>query len=332
MATTSGAARLGPVDPVPIGLLGESVPMVRVREFVRRAAGGESGVLITAEEGSAAGSVARALHTQSRQAGGPFVACDCGAGENARIDHALFGAADSTATDLEPVAADSLVARARGGTLFLDGVTELPASAQARLARVARDGEVRIAGDPQPTMCRMIATASPAIDSEVAARRFRADLYRRISSIRIDVPPLRERQEDAPVLAVRLLADACDARGVARRSFSHAALALVGALSWPGNVLELQEVVERVVADTSGPTVHIEHLVPALRLHRAAETVVPSGSLREARQRFERDYIASVLQHHDWHMANAAQALGIQRPNLYRKARQLGIPLTRVTD
>jgi DNA-binding NtrC family response regulator len=160
----------------------------------------------------------------------------------------------------------------------------------------------------------------------------RADLYRRVSTIRIDLPPLRDRQEDVPELATRLLEDLCAGRGIAPRRFAHAALALVGGLSWPGNLRELRDVIERVLTDVSGDVIELEHLLPALRLQRGAEPFAPTGSLREVRRRFERDYIASVLQHHGWHMANAAQTLGIQRPNLYRKARQLGIPLTRAAE
>ena len=110
------------------------------------------------------------------------------------------------------------------------------------------------------------------------------------------------------------------------------AMVSASTLTWPGNLAELRTAVERVVADGVEDVIQIEHILPVLQLHRAHSPFVPSGNLREARQRFERDYIASVLQHHDWRMAPAAQALGIQRPNLYRKARQLGIPLVRVSE
>src|SRR5262249_41061793 len=103
-------------------------------------------------------------------------------------------------------------------------------------------------------------------------------------------------------------------------------------VTWPGNVAELRDVIDRAAASTSADTIEIEHLLPALQLDRSASAFVPAGTLREARLRFERDYIAAVLQHHGWQMAGAAQTLGMQRPNLYRKARQLGIPLTRVSE
>jgi DNA-binding NtrC family response regulator len=150
--------------------------------------------------------------------------------------------------------------------------------------------------------------------------------------VRIDLPPLRDRPEDVPALALRLLEDRCAADGRPPRSFTQAALALVGALTWPGNLAQLRDALDRVVASGRDDVIQIEHLLPALELRRVPKAFLPSGNLREARQRFERDYIASVLQHHDWHMAAAAEALGIQRPNLYRKARQLGIPLVRLSD
>jgi DNA-binding NtrC family response regulator len=216
--------------------------------------------------------------------------------------------------------------------LFLKNVTELRACAQAQLARLARDGEVRIDGAPVATAFRLVASAPPSIDADVHAHRFRVDLYRRLSTVRIDLPPLRERADDLAALAVRLLEDISAADGRPARTFTQAALALVGALSWPGNLAELRNAIERAVADTRDDVIQIEHLLPALKLHRAPAPFAPMGNLREARLRFERDYISAVLQHHEWRMAAAAQTLGIQRPNLYRKARQLGIPLTRLTD
>jgi two-component system response regulator HupR/HoxA len=230
------------------------------------------------------------------------------------------------------VSADSCIAAARGGTLFLQNVVELRASAQAKMARIARDGEVRIDGAPLATAIRLVASAPPEIDADVHAHRFRADLYRRLSALRIDLPPLRDRPDDVPALAVRLLEDACDAEGRPQRSFTQTALALVGALTWPGNLAELRAAIERVVVDAHDEVIQVEHLLPALHLRRAPRAFVPTGNLREARLKFERDYIASVLQHYDWRMAAAAQALGIQRPNLYRKARQLGIPLARMSE
>ena len=317
----------------PLELVGHSPAITRAQELVRRAAAMDGGVLLTAEPGAAVESVARELHARSRRASGPYVIVECAAVDAARADRLLFGSpAQDAPTDLESISGDGRVAAARGGTLFLQDAAELPAAAQARLARIARDGEMRVDGVQAAAALRFVASASPAIDADVNAHRFRMDLYRRLSSTRIDLPPLRDRAEDVPALATWLLDDICDAHGVARRSFTQAALALVGALTWPGNVGELRTALERVVTDAREDIVQIEHLLPALQLRRVPAAFTPAGNLREARLRFEREYIAAVLQHHGWRMMDAAQALGIQRPNLYRKARQLGIPLTRVAD
>ena len=177
-----------------------------------------------------------------------------------------------------------------------------------------------------------MASAVPGVDADVKQHRFRSDLYRRLSASRIDLPPLRARPDDVPAIANRLLDDCCAAHDVPRRVFTQAALGLLAALSWPGNIAELRSVIERVVSGTREETIQVEQLLPALQLDRAPVPVVPAGTLREARQRFERDYISAVLQHHGWRIADAAEALGIQRPNLYRKARQLGIPLARISE
>jgi DNA-binding NtrC family response regulator len=321
-------------------LVGHSAAIGRIQEFVRRVAALDGSVLITAEAGADVESVARALHLRGGSAGGPFISVECGAdgldrmlfGERLSAGPTLSSESPDAPADLESIGSDSGIAAARGGTLFLQDVLDVPASTQARLARVARDAEVWIEGEPVATAIRFMASAAPGVDADVKHHRFRRDLYRRLSASRIDLPPLRARPDDVPVIACRLLDDCCDARDLPRRAFTQAALGLLAALSWPGNIAELRDVVERIVSGTREETIQVEQLLPALQLDRAPEPLIPSGTLREARQRFERDYIAAVLQHHGWRMADAAEALGIQRPNLYRKARQLGIPLARISE
>ncbi len=316
-----------------VELVGESPTIMRVKELVRRATTIDGGVLITGEAGVAVESIAANLHARSRHATGAYVMVDCDASEPAQLDQLLFGSvAGHAPLDLEAVSGDSRVAPARGGTLFLRYVSELSAAAQARLARIARDGEVRVDGVPVATAWRLIASAPPTIDADVRAHRFRGDLFRRLSAVRIDVPSLRERPEDVPAIAVCLLDGLCASRELPTATLTQAALSLVSSLTWPGNVAELRDALERVVDANGDRVIQIEHVLPALHLHRAAAPFAPAASLREARLRFEREYISAVLQHHGWRMADAAQTLGIQRPNLYRKARQLGIPLTRVVE
>ncbi len=329
------AARFPPATSAAIELVGRSAAVARAQELVRRAAVLDTGVLIVAERGSDAESVARDLHARSRSATAPWISIECAGADSSSIDRVLFGRPpDFAPTDLESVSADSRLAAARGGTIFLQDVAELPGSAQTRLARIARDGEVRIDGAPVVIGLRFVASALPSIDAEIRQNRFRADLYRRLAASRIDLPALRDRLDDVPALAERLLEGMVgpgESGDGAAPAFTQAALALLGALSWPGNMAELRAVVERAAAERSHGMIQVEDVLPALKLERA-QAPAPTGNLREARLRFERDYIAAVLQHHGWRMADAAKTLGIQRPNLYRKARQLGIPVARVSE
>jgi DNA-binding NtrC family response regulator len=305
----------------------------RVHDLLRRAAALDTPVLIVGDRGTDAGSVARELHARSRPPSAPWVVVACAAGDTAVLDRALFGPQPAHAsTDLESVATDSRIAAARGGTLFLQDVPELPAAIQARLARVVRDGEVRLDGDAVPTTVRFVCSASRGIDADVREHRLRADLFRRLAALRIELPALGERPEDIPVIAARLLEEACAAAGSPPRSFTQAALAVLAVLPWPGNLADLRAVVDQLVATTGEATIQVEQVLPLVQIGRTPAASQPAVSLREARLRFERDYISAVLRRHGWRMAEAAQTLGIQRPNLYRKARALGIPVTRVTD
>ena len=340
-ARTAVFSRPATSTPGALELVGNSPAITRVQELLRRAAPLDVGVLLTAERGADVDSVARELHGRSRRAAAPYVVVECDGADASRVGQLLFGAVSTvstgppiapTPTDLEPIARDSRIAAARGGTLFLQDVTELPAAIQARLARIARDGEVWLDGEPVATEVRLVASASPAVDADVHAHRLRADLFRRLAAVRIDLPPLRDRQEDVPVIATRVLEEVLTERGLKLRAFTQAALALVAAVTWPGNLGELRAAIARVAGEPSDHDIQVEHILPALHLQRAPVRFAPTGNLREARLRFERDYISAVLQHHAWRMADAAQTLGIQRPNLYRKARQLGIPVTRMSE
>ena len=287
--------------------------MRRAQELVHRAAHADGPVLLVAEHGVDLQAVAADLHMRGRLAGAPFVPVDC----------------SRAAPGVDRLAA------ANGGTLFLSDVGELPASAQTRLARVVRDGEAVVDGQTTRIAFRLLAAATPDIDTEARAGRFRSDLYRRLTACRIDVPALRERPEDIPMLVARILEHLSEGdhlsegHHLSARRLTRSALALLSAMSWPGNLTELADVVERITAGTASEVIEIEAVLPALQLDRPQAPFLPAANLKEARLRFERDYIEAVLRHHGWRMSDAAQTLGIQRPNLYRKTRQLGIAVTR---
>jgi DNA-binding NtrC family response regulator len=219
----------------------------------------------------------------------------------------------------------SALARARTGILFLDDVAELPAAVQRRLARVLRDGEVRLVRQSgrQPLDVRVIATASSSLVSAVDDGRVLDDLSRRLPLV-IDVPPLRQRREDVGEIAGRILAERAPGR-----QFTPAALTVLAALPWRRNIAELRALIDRLATLAPAPTIRQEEVLAEVQLDRPP--LRPGSNLREARRQFERDHIASVLRDYGWQMRDAARALGMERANLYRKARQLGIPLRRGT-
>ncbi len=320
-------------DAQPAELVGESPAVCTLLRALDQVAAGQGSVLLVAEPGSDVESVARHVHRRSRLAAGPFVTADCGGRDPLDVTRVLFGSPVPEAPPgIEVVGRDGHLALAGGGTLLLREADELPGLLQDRLARIARDGELRTAADEAPFRTRLIAACAPAPGAEAERGRFRPDLYRRLSTARIEVPPLRRRREDLPAIAARLAEEICHVAGVPAKTFTQTALALLGALPWPGNLRELRGLIARLVTSIDDPTIRLEDLLAHLRLEATPAHPAAPGSLREARLRFEREYIASVLQHHHWRVGDAARTLGIQRPNLYRKARQLGIVLMKTTD
>src|SRR5262245_16296179 len=175
MMLAEARARLVKTSPTPLELVGRSAAITRVQELVRRAALADAGVLLVADHGADVASVAEELHARTRRAAAPFVQVDCTSGDPARLDEWLFGTSgEPTASDLEAVSRGSQIAPSFGGTIFLRDVAELPSSVQSRLARIARDGEVRLDGQPVATNLRWVASASPGIESDVQTNRFRS--------------------------------------------------------------------------------------------------------------------------------------------------------------
>ncbi|MDE3153772.1 MAG: sigma-54-dependent Fis family transcriptional regulator [Acidobacteriota bacterium] len=321
-------------EPQPAALVGDSPAVRLLLQGLLQAAAGQGAVLLVAEPGSDVESLARQIHLRSRLAAGPFVAVDCSGRDPLELGRTLFGhgAPAGDPPGVELVDRESHLALAAGGTLLLRDADELPAPAQDRLARIARDGELRTTAQEAPFRTRLIAACTPGLEAQAERGRFRPDLYRRLSAARIEVPPLRRRREDLGAIATRLAEEICQVAGVAPKAFTQTALALLGALPWPGNLRELRSLMARLVTSVDAPTIRLEDLLAHLRLEATPAHPTPPGSLREARLRFEREYIASVLQRHHWRVGDAARALGIQRPNLYRKARQLGIVLMKAND
>jgi DNA-binding NtrC family response regulator len=286
---------------LPAGSVFGASPAIReVLALVRRIAPSRCNVLVLGERGTGRESVARAVHAQSPHRDKPFVKVECGPD--------LAGAIGE---DAPP-----------GSTLYLEEIGELSADAQRQLVEIIRRRAESSAD------LRLIGSAAPRVDDWIGRGDLRADLVEALGVVRIQLPPLRQRTEDIPLLATHFLKEACRRNGIPPKTFSRSALTLLAALPWPGNMAELRALTERLAVIITRGVLLLEDVLANVRLEGAEALGGPSGTLREARERFERDYVAAVLQHHRGRMGDAARALGIERTNLYRKIRQLNIRWT----
>jgi DNA-binding NtrC family response regulator len=315
-------------------LFAQSPAMRLVMELVRGSAEVRGGVSICGESGTGRELVARAIHgRRPPESDRPFVVVDCAREEALELERRLFGVMGDSRQPgteketVERVSRTSAIALASGGTLFLKNPAEAPARVQAKLARLLRDGEACFGekGAPEPLNVRPIAAVESTVDAAVEEGRLRGDLYERLAQVRIDMPSLRRRREDVPLLAVHILTRTCEAQGIAPKSFSRAALALLTALPWHGNGRELRSLIEGLVRSVDRPVIHLEDLLDQANLDGMPARFDSGVSLRDAKNRFERDCISAVLIRHHGRVGEAAKALGIQRTNLYRKVRQLNV-------
>jgi DNA-binding NtrC family response regulator len=313
-------------------LYAHSPQMREVSALVARAAAMRAGVLIRGEAGTGRTVVGRAIHSAQVGTPGSFVSIDCGEFESDEIDAELFGKpaamspSEPFAHGLERVSRSGRLYEANHGTLYLHHIAEVPSRVQARLARVFRDREATLVETNETVTLdvRPIAAVDLSFDIAVKEGRVRDDLVRRLSVIRIEVPPLRNRREDIPALANYFLRDICASLRVPPKALSRPALSILSALPWRGNAGELRSLLETIVnAAEVGRGIGLEDVLAHVRLDGGAVVFPTNGTLRQARARFERDYIAAVLEQHQGRISEAAKALGIQRTNLYRKMRSL---------
>jgi len=308
---------------LPPALAGDSSAIRRVRDVLEQATGGP--LLILADEGLDVPAIARYVHDRTR-AGQPFVAVDCAQTDADALDTALFGVRARAAAELETLGAGAALLAARRGTVFLENVGDLPAALQRRLARVMRDGEVRVSGRDRVRLgARIIAAGVTALPADARDGRFRTDLLRRFGPAPTVIPALRQRPADVSAIVKHVIVDLAEQMDRPAPAFTPAALTMLAAMPWARNVDELSAMLASTLARTDAPVVRQEDLLPAVPFEGLARRVNPVVSLREARRRFEREYIASVLEEHGWRMSDAARTLGIERANLYRKTRELGI-------
>ncbi len=309
-------------------MIGGSAAMQRLRELLRRAAAAEGRVLITGENGTGKELVARALHDGSRRRGGPFVKLNCAAVPAELIESELFGHERGAFTGAV-AARRGKFELADGGTLLLDEVGDMPPAMQAKVLRVLQEGEFERVGGQTTlrTDARVVAATNKDLLAEVAAGRFREDLYYRLAVVIVPTPPLRDRKEDIPALADRFLAEACERNGRRPMTLGREAQAALQAHDWPGNVRELRNAVERLAILADGPVLGAEDVAAALpgarrpRTDRARE----GAGFHELVEDAEREIILAALMAHADNVSDTARALGLERSHLYKKMRALGI-------
>ncbi len=309
-------------------MVGESYVMTQLREQVAMAAPTNGRVLIFGENGTGKELVARSIHHLSRRRTGPFVEVNCAAIPEELIESELFGHVKGAFTG---AVADrrGKFETSDGGTLFLDEIGDMSLKTQAKVLRALQEQVVEPVGGTGMVKVdvRILAATNKDLPSEIRAGRFREDLYFRLNVIPIFVPPLRDRETDIPLLAAHFMAEL--AREYGRRPKRLDAAASVGLRSyrWPGNVRELRNVVERLMIMVPGEAITMEDLafLDPSAVSDLGPAELPALTLHDARDRFERDYILRALAAQQGNMSRTAEALGVERSNLYRKMRAFGI-------
>jgi two-component system nitrogen regulation response regulator NtrX len=314
-------------------ILGESDSIRELRAIIAKVAPTDARVLIRGESGTGKELVAGALHRQSRRTGKPFVKLNCAAIPTHLIEDELFGHARGAFTDAKTAKA-GLFEQADGGTLFLDEIGDMDVALQSRLLRVLEDGRVRRLGETSDRAVNVRVVAATHRDLEQLAReaRFREDLFFRLSTVPIDVPPLRRRSDDVPMLFTSFLEHFCRANGRPPLSADGDVFPVLRDYDWPGNIRELRNLAERLSVFGTEP-ITVDQLPSSLLTRRqAAETgvvrltesaaIVP---LRTFRAQCEKEYIERVLQHTNWNVSRAAELLGVQRTHLHQKMSAHGI-------
>jgi transcriptional regulator with GAF, ATPase, and Fis domain len=318
-------------------MIGESPVMRELFAQLEKVAPTSGRVLISGESGTGKELIARAIHRLSPRSSKPFIKVNCAAIPAELIESELFGYERGAFTGAQG-RKKGMFELANEGTLFLDEIGDMSASAQAKVLRALQSGEISRVGSEKAIAVdvRVLAATNKDLEVEVKEGRFREDLYFRLNVVPIVSPPLRERPMDIPALAQGFLRDFCAANGLREKPIDDEVLEALSERPWPGNVRELRNVVERM-AILSGDRITLEDLpeegvlsegrresappsTPPMSLHNGERP-----TLREFRNRAEKDYIVHTLEEVGWNISRAAMILGVERTNLHKKMRSYGI-------
>jgi DNA-binding NtrC family response regulator len=310
------------------GIVGGGPAMQRVFETLRKVAPTDLTALVRGESGTGKELVAQALHELSPRRERPFVAVNCAAIARELVESELFGHERGAFTGADARRAGRFEA-ANGGTLFLDEIGDMAPATQAKVLRVLQERRFERLGGTTPIEVdvRIVAATHRNLEAEVAAGRFREDLYYRLRVVEIALPPLRERREDVPALAQRILAQLAERHGRTPKSLTPGALAALARHAWPGNVRELRNALERAAVMGEGDSIDARDL--QLDVAAAAPPDDPSLPFSEAKRRateeFERAYLLRALRAHGGNVSRTADAIGMVRQSLQQKMRELGL-------
>ena len=302
-------------------IIGVSDAVQTMLGLIGKVAATNASILITGESGTGKELVARAVHFQSQRAKGPFVAVNCGALNENLLEAELFGHEKGAFTGATH-AREGLLKAADGGTIFLDEIADMPQSLQVKLLRALQEREVLPVGGRAvvPFDARVVTASNRDLEDEVAAGRFREDLFYRLSVIPVRVPPLRDRSGDIALLARHFAARFGADMGIAEIRFEPDALEALGRYGWPGNIRELMNAIERAVA-LGGAVVALEHL-PERVLVATGSSAVTGSESRSSLEDVERRHVLATLERYGGNKAQAAESLGIDLSTLYRKLRR----------
>jgi DNA-binding NtrC family response regulator len=300
-------------------IVGSSATLRRVLDIALQAAPSSASVLVLGESGTGKELLARFIHQHSARKDKPFVAVNCSAIPESILEAELFGHEKGAFTGAV-ARRDGRFARADGGTLFLDEIGELSAAVQVKLLRVLQEGEYEpVGGNPQKADVRIVTATNRDLTAEVAAGRFRGDLFYRLNVIALTAPPLRTRREDIPLLVDHFLTVYCKKNGRARLEVSREALAKMAGYSWPGNVRELENVVERAVVLCRSDTLRLEDLPETIASSESTSDSTITFGVGTPLDEVERRLIRETLRHAKGDKSVAAQLLGISTRTIYRK-------------
>lgn len=305
--------------PVHARIITRDVAMERLLELARQVAPTDCTVLITGESGTGKELLARYVHDHSGRRDGPFVAINCGAFAEQLLENELFGHEKGAFTGAT-TAKKGLIESSAGGTLFLDEITEMSSAMQVKLLRVLQEREVQRLGATRPVRCdvRVVAASNRDVAAVVRGGGFRKDLYYRLDVVRLDLPPLAQRRGDIPLLAMHFLRKYAAQMKRDVRKISPEAMVPLTSYAFPGNVRELENVIARGTAITTGDTIEAADLPEHLRGLGVITIQKRDGRLPTLHEQ-ERDYIGRVLEETDGNQTAAAQILGINRASLWRK-------------